>query len=631
MATADAMIHSYDVFDTIVVRSCGDAHEVFTLLAEDILGKEAPESAIRDFSYARIKAESEARKTIESEEVTIEDIYNLFPLQDFGIENIEIVMKREMEIEHEQTIAVEKMRHEIKLLHDRGESVYYISDMYLPDEWFMKMLRDKGFWKEGDKLYVSASTGATKRTGTLYDLIAKENKIAPGRWIHSGDNKYSDIRMARKKGIRTKHITHNYSNIEKRNISESFTGHNTGHLLAAASRAVRLSGNDDSDYLIGAEVIAPLFTGFVASVMEDAQNKGVDKLCFLARDGRIFYEIALALAPLYPSLKSEYVKMSRTSLYLPGLERLTANEIMKLAQHDFKGNEIYSILKNFLPHDVLLSIQKSYPQPEGKDAEEQLNNLLQHPEAGEKLNKYYLSSRSLLLDYLRQSGIGNHDKKAAIVDLRGSRASQKSINTLLRTEGLPEVDAYYFEVLRDRKSIKEAGNYRAWIYDEKYPDQKGIGAITRMGDILEEYFCVTDEGRTISYRHDGSTILPVTTTPNDDATHKRALEEHIKACRKFAAIFIKNRLYRNTDRVTTIVLRRAAEFAEAPEYQFLPTISKFSQREKPLVEKIRVSHLSGHRYAWRNGSLAFTLGPHLQWLLSPLKKTAGLMARILRK
>lgn len=635
MASTDAMIHSYDVFDTIVVRACGEPHEVFTLLAYDILGSEAGESAIADFRAARIKGEDDARKEKGGEEVTIEDIYNHFPLRDFGIDNPGEVMRREMEIEREQIVAVEEIRKEIEELHAAGEPVYFISDMYLPDEWFLKMLKDKGFWQSGDKLYVSASRGATKRSGELYNIIANENKLNPKRWIHSGDNRHSDIRMARKSGIRTRRINHKYSRIERCSQGESFAGRKSGALLAATSKAVRLTGGDDAHYILAADLIAPLFTVFVADVMEDAQKRGIERVCFLARDGKIFYEIALALAPLYPNVKPEYLKVSRSSLYLPGIKEYTAEEIISLAQYDFKGGDVFAVLRNFVEPDTLHLIRAACPQPQGENAEKQLRNIISHPKAGKILKDYYLNSRKLLLAYLRQKGICKKGERAAIVDLRGSRASQKSINNILRAESLPEVRGYYFEVLKERKSIKEGGDFDAWIYDEQFPDQKGIGSITRMGDVLEEYFCVTDERRTIAYREEEGEIHPVAEREREEREeqerlNKQAFDEHLKACRRFAELFIKNRLHSDTARLKTLVLRRAGEFAETPEYKFLPEIRKFSQRSKPLVERIGVSALFGHKYAWRNGSIAFTLGPHLQWLLPPIKGTAEIIARRLR-
>ena len=68
-------VYSFDVFDTCLVRTCGFAHNVFDLLAIEVLGHDKPESWLAEFALIRTKGEEEARRK-KAEEITLEDIYN---------------------------------------------------------------------------------------------------------------------------------------------------------------------------------------------------------------------------------------------------------------------------------------------------------------------------------------------------------------------------------------------------------------------------------------------------------------------------------------------------------------------------------------------------------------------------
>src|SRR5262249_10868118 len=56
-----------------------------------------------------------------------------------------------------------------------------------------------------DALFVSSESGKTKRAGTLYDEAAKCVGVTPKRWLHIGDNLFSDVRRARRRGLAVWH------------------------------------------------------------------------------------------------------------------------------------------------------------------------------------------------------------------------------------------------------------------------------------------------------------------------------------------------------------------------------------------------------------------------------------------
>ena len=86
---------SFDIFDTLISRKCGDPKNIFTLVEKKYNSKKGNKT-IERYSENRIKTEKETRSNSNKEEITLEEIY----------ENIDYdkAIKRElikMEIEEE--------------------------------------------------------------------------------------------------------------------------------------------------------------------------------------------------------------------------------------------------------------------------------------------------------------------------------------------------------------------------------------------------------------------------------------------------------------------------------------------------------------------------------------------------
>ena len=80
---------SFDIFDTLVIRSCGKPDNVFRILGQR-LGINSEK-----FRQARISAEKKARKLCNRSEISLSDIYMSF---DCGID-IDDVIKEEVDTE----------------------------------------------------------------------------------------------------------------------------------------------------------------------------------------------------------------------------------------------------------------------------------------------------------------------------------------------------------------------------------------------------------------------------------------------------------------------------------------------------------------------------------------------------
>ena len=62
--------------------------------------------------------------------------------------------------------------------------------MYLPKTVIQKLLKKAGY--AATPIYVSCEYHASKGTKELYELVLKKEGIKKNRWVHIGDNKYSE-------------------------------------------------------------------------------------------------------------------------------------------------------------------------------------------------------------------------------------------------------------------------------------------------------------------------------------------------------------------------------------------------------------------------------------------------------
>ena len=90
----------------------------------------------------------------------------------------------------------------VKELKNRGVTLYFVSDMYMTYEQVNRLLEKTGFTDVFSGGYVSGELGFLKRTGNLYDLLAREGINSD---LHVGDNIEADFKMPSSRDIRSLH------------------------------------------------------------------------------------------------------------------------------------------------------------------------------------------------------------------------------------------------------------------------------------------------------------------------------------------------------------------------------------------------------------------------------------------
>ncbi len=84
-------------------------------------------------------------------------------------------MDREMKIEQKQLVPRKEIISALKLALKEGKEVYIVSDMYLPQEFYIKVLEQHGISLSPDNIWVSHILDASKSDGTLWEIFCRKS------------------------------------------------------------------------------------------------------------------------------------------------------------------------------------------------------------------------------------------------------------------------------------------------------------------------------------------------------------------------------------------------------------------------------------------------------------------------
>lgn len=620
-------IRSYDVFDTCLVRSCGSPEEIFHILAFEVLGKEAEKSDLTDFSLIRSNAEKRAKKILSKSEVTLEEIYDSCDFSFLTDINKKDILQKELEVEFRTLVGVSYLREQISREREEGHQIIYISDMYLPSSFIKSVLIKEGFWNETDKLFVSCEYEKSKRNGELYKEIVKILDENITTWKHHGDNIESDIRMPKKLGIKAEGIVHSYSYYQNNLLDalNRYNGEISGQ-VAGISRAVICKAGNSSEKILATDVIAPTLIPFVYNVLSEARKRSIKSLFFLARDGQILYDIALGFKDIFPEVSLHYLCVSRKTIYFPSLK--SVDDIA----------DIIDIKKtiNKPPLEVIYNYTGVKIETSDEFKSKGLYEILKMPKVRLALENARAEQKDLILNYFIQEGLATkNDELKAIVDLRGSAKSLTLINTLLREADYDSVYGFYFEVTKNRVSLKKHIEYYSELFVENF-----INSDCNLCDlytVLESYFCASSHGRTIGYSYKDSRIVPIF----EEESNQQYITEVYNVNRQIIELwqkhYINNYIFLFNQKTLELGLSNLKSFAINPSSKYLSPLtniyfSSTGMERESIVRKLSLKEiitmrLKNNTLSWGTGCLVWTFGKNWKYL-PPIGKIAK---RFMRK
>lgn len=403
----------------------------------------------------------------------------------------------ERQVESDNLIANPMVRDLINQKRMEGCQIAFISDMYLDSKFLSEILMREGCMEDGDKIYVSCEHNARKDTGTLYDLIRKE--LRPDEWDHYGDNRQSDVRMAKRKGIKAHWINTCFNDSEKSLLlaKENIRSGNILNVLAGISRAARLHFGNDAVSILSANVVAMVYIPFALWVFERAKKEGIKRLYFLSRDCYIIMKAAAVFAKVY-DVDIKYLFVSRRCLYLPyiaggsEIEYLEASDKHTIIRRDNVNKLLLHLGTSREELKDIYNIDFTYQRSDTQEEQHDFLEKIFHSSFTEELQKRAFKSRNEILSYFKQEGLFDN-VKSAMVDVGWLGTTRLMINKILESAGIAPVSFLYFGVRRDTVSS---------IYGS-FESYYGINQLnTSSTALIEHYLSVSPYPTTIGYQKD---------------------------------------------------------------------------------------------------------------------------------
>lgn len=508
---------SFDIFDTTLIRKCGKPENIFYILAQKLYPNDKAKR--EDFFVWRKRAPQIAAKENKKVELTLRDIYTANGINSFTEYDTDTFFRKEIETERENLVCNPKIVELINQKRNDGYNIAFISDMYIDSNVLREILEEKCPIRPEDNIYVSCETQARKDSGAMY--LHVKNLLEPVIWEHYGDNWYSDIKIARKNGIKATHIKTHNNTLEQRleHLSCKLPAFRELSLLTGISKTARLL-NHNPYTTIAANYVASAYVPFVKWLIETARKEKIETLYFLSRDCYVLQMIAESIP--HENIELKYLFVSRRSLMRPYMYGSKPYDYLKIVdRHTLIGRDVKHMLWQLLLTKEELKekygIEYKYQRIKSGDEERDFINSIYNSKLTPDFQAEALKEQEILLRYFEQEGV-TADKKKAFVDVGWLGTSRLMINAILKRNGFKPVDFIYYGTRGDVYPT-EYGTYYSY-----FP----AGTLnTNMTSVIENYYSASPYPTTIGYKEVNGTLEPV--FPNGKSVKSsKIIDENIK-------------------------------------------------------------------------------------------------------
>ncbi|MGP3988914.1 hypothetical protein [Streptomyces sp. 3N207] len=423
------------------------------------------------------------------------------------------------------------------------------------------------------------------------------------------------------------------------------TLHLHGGLAAAMSEASRAARDavavrgpeEEAIRDVAAGVAAPLLSGYVLWVLEQARTRELGKLCFLSRDAQVLHEIAGTLLPALPARDGlpelRYVYSSRRTW------SLAASDASQLADADWLFNSF--IRSNAAdvcarlgldPDDaagVLDRVGASREPDARADCPKQnaaLRRFVAQPEIAQAAAPRIERMRRLVREYADQEGMAS--ATTGLVDAGWTGRMVGALHTVLADAELPLPHVYFW----GHEHRATGGVDLAHLSPYMYSTAGEPGTRWRVPDVpyIVETFCMSDHSIVSGYRRADSGKVVAELEETNAAVSRWGFVVCRDTVRAFAAALAgllssaSAETLTSAEEVRPVLAQVLREFWLFPEYEeaaawgaypfdsdpvgrsALPLARPFSPEE--LAQAGRGQVPRGDR-AWLQGSLALSGEP----------------------
>lgn len=458
---------SFDVFDTLLLRSVMDPADVFAIVEE--------QSGARGFASARGMA---GRNSLQAAvcsgrgERSLDEIYALIP-EYAHLRGDELVAEDRLLVGNPEMISLYNEARR------QGKKVVIVSDMYLSGDFIKKKLHDAGI--EGwDGFFLSSERMCRKDSGALFDVMLKDLGVAPQRVLHIGDTLTSDFRRAQERGM----VAYLYPKVVQRAIDRSeafrrFLGRkptlSRRRLVASVAVAhhMGLARQGKSSVLtdVAYQLLSVIGFAYAKFICDDARKRHINKLLLVARDG---YVLEPLVRLVDPHLQTYYVYAPRRD-YLIATQNFFDNSYVPLwRQWLAKGKP------SFQHRKIAVELLKEWCQGKIDWNEESEIKFLAGGDCTKDLQSRLDSFSSFVKNeyarYIASLGFSASDH-AALVDITSVRGTA---HRLLQSFVPMKLHAYYY--------FRNTGRKSDWTFPDSTPFTAGDTSFCVDQGLVEYFF-----------------------------------------------------------------------------------------------------------------------------------------------
>lgn len=319
----------------------------------------------------------------------------------------------------------------LRELKKKNLATVLVSDFYLPQSHFEKMLKHFQLFELFDHVYVSSDHCLAKGSGRLYEKILTDLNCEPQQLLMIGDNPHSDVVKAREKGLHTLHL----QNPQQRDYYSRWKPeiHRKSEKVEQRfADCLRASGPFKE--------MAYSLWYFTFLLFQNLVKEGVRDVFFFSKEGEFLKKLFDCFQQdLYGdgSIQSHYLLVSRKATFLASLRPLEHEDFARLFAH----------YRDISLRDFLLSLNLEESTAAdictalGLDFEIRRDNLPEHEDfttlrQSDVFEEIYEERRKQqhhnFLSYLDSFATDYHENGLTIVDVGWKGSIQDNIYHILR-------------------------------------------------------------------------------------------------------------------------------------------------------------------------------------------------------
>ncbi len=318
--------------------------------------------------------------------------------------------------------------------------------------------------------------------------------------------------------------------------------------VAAAMRlarldGARLAGDRRVIWNTGADVAGPLLFGFVHWCLQQARERGIQRLYFIARDGQVLHRLAGQISSAWGfNIECRYLYGSRQAWRIPALRGVGPEEVEWAAPSAHELSVEHVLARLGLEPEQLRALlaehgfaPERWREPLTEAELGRLRRFLVLDPVGQLAAQAGDRTRALLLRYLKQEGLLNN-VPFALVDMGWNGNLQRSLGRTLQIAGhtnTARLTGLYF------------GLYHTAIVPEGHTMLDYWSQLQEQGHVLEaqntamfEMMTAADHGSTTRYEDCGKAVVPRLAAPSNAEALAWGLAELHAAILAFGVRFL---------------------------------------------------------------------------------------------